>query len=256
MQSKRPYSLTIAGFDPSGGAGALADAKTFEQLNVFGLAACTAITLQTENEFKGVSWIPLHQIELQIETLLAKYDVAFAKIGLIQNLETLNELLFFLERKFPSLKIIWDPILKSSSGFNFHNHFDEGMLFNILSKILLITPNASEANLLMQSEDAMHAAKELNRFCNVFLKSYKKGNEHADVLLEKRSERVFVTREVIKNEKHGSGCVLSAAITAMLSKGASLSDACATAKEYSFQFLNSDEGLLGMHHQIKILQHA
>ncbi len=256
MQSKRPYALTIAGFDPSGGAGVLADAKTFEQLNVFGLAACTAITLQTENEFKGVSWIPLHQIELQIETLLAKYDVAFAKIGLIQNLETLNELLIFLERKFPSLKIIWDPILKSSSGFSFHNHFDEALLFDILSKIFLITPNATEANLLMQSEDAMHAARQLNRFCNVFLKSYAKGNQHVDILLENGHEKIFTTKYILEHEKHGSGCVLSAAITAMLSKGVSLSDACATAKDYSFQFLNSEEGLLGMHREIKLLQHA
>jgi hydroxymethylpyrimidine/phosphomethylpyrimidine kinase len=263
MQSNRQYAITIAGFDPSGGAGILADVKTFEQFDVHGLAVCTAITLQTEDSFKGVAWTPLHQIELQIETLLQKYKVEFAKIGLIQNLEVLNELLVFFEKKFPQVKIIWDPILKSSSGFSFHDQLDEALLYNILSKIFLITPNATEAKQLMQADDALIAAKNINRFCNVFLKSYEKENLHSDVLLQNgkliagsQGEKYFATQMINANEKHGSGCVLSAAITAMLARGNDLEASCSTAKDYVLQFLKSEDGLLGMHHQIKLMQHA
>ncbi len=256
MQSKHPCILSIAGFDPSGGAGILADVKTFEQLQVHGIAACTAITLQTESEFKGVAWIPGHQIEMQIETLLQKYPVQFAKIGLIQNLEVLDDLLLFMKRKFPAVNIIWDPILKSSSGFSFHDHFDEALLFNILSKIFLITPNETEARQLMQAEDGMIAARNLHRFCRVFLKSYTSGNEHADILFEDGKEVILKSTLLHNSEKHGSGCVLSAAIGAMLSKGIDLQGACTIAKQYTHDFMASSEGLLGMHHSLNVMQHA
>ncbi|MFI5135563.1 MAG: bifunctional hydroxymethylpyrimidine kinase/phosphomethylpyrimidine kinase, partial [Chitinophagales bacterium] len=63
MSTTRKNVISIAGFDPSAGAGILADIKTFESLGVYGLGICSAITFQNENEFLGVSWIPLHQIE-------------------------------------------------------------------------------------------------------------------------------------------------------------------------------------------------
>lgn len=81
MQGTRHYVISVAGFDPSGGAGILADVKTFESHGVTGLGVCSAITFQTEDQFMGVSWIPLHQIELQLDVLLKKYEVHFLKIG-------------------------------------------------------------------------------------------------------------------------------------------------------------------------------
>src|SRR5258706_15915901 len=119
MQASRKYVISIAGFDPSAGAGILADVKTLEAMKVYALGVCSGITFQTEDEFVGVSWIPLHQIELQLELLLKKYSVEFVKIGLIQSLEMLDELVQFVRTKFPGVKIIWDPILKASAGFQF-----------------------------------------------------------------------------------------------------------------------------------------
>lgn len=67
MQAERPFVLTIAGFDPSCGAGLTADIKTFEQLKVYGLAICTGLTLQTEDEFRSVNWRSLEEVKTELE---------------------------------------------------------------------------------------------------------------------------------------------------------------------------------------------
>ncbi len=258
MRTERKYVISIAGFDPSGGAGILADVKTFEQLDVNGLGVCTAITLQTENEFRGVSWIPLHQIELQLDTLLQKYEVAFLKIGVIQSLEVLDALIQMIRKKFPQIKIVWDPILKSSSGFQFHSEVEENLLYEILAQIFLITPNPDEAKKMLHEENSFRAAKAMSRFCNVFLKSIlDEGGNHGDILFEQEKD-FFLKTEVIKTTtKHGSGCVLSAAIAASLAKGFDLKTSCENAKSYTHKFLKSTDGLLGMHHHINLTsQHA
>lgn len=250
--------ISIAGFDPSGGAGILADIKTFESLGVYGFGVCSAITLQTEDEFKGVAWIPLHQIELQLDTLLQKYEVEFLKIGLIQSFEVLDRLVQTINKKYPRIKIIWDPILRASAGFQFHDQTEESLLYEILSHIYLLTPNSDEAKILMSTEDSLIASKEIARFTNVFLKSYfDSRHKHCDILLEKDQEHFFKTETISDLKKHGSGCVLSAAITASLAKGNDLKSSCEEAKAYTFKFLKSTEGLLGIHNHIKLIsQHA
>jgi len=250
--------ISIAGFDPTGGAGILADIKTFEQTGVYGFGVCSAITLQTEDEFKGVAWIPLHQIELQLDTLLKKYEVEFLKIGLIQSFEVLDQLVEAIRRKYPHVKIIWDPILRASAGFQFHEEADENLVHEILSQLFLVTPNSDEAKRLMHAEEALQGAKGMGRFTNVFLKSYSHlQRDHCDVLIEHGREHFFKTEMLSDLRKHGSGCVLSAAITASLAKGLNLKSSCEAAKAYTFEFLRSSEGLLGNHYRIKLIsEHA
>ncbi len=85
MLKQHQYALSIAGFDPSGGAGLVADIKTFEQLNVYGLGVCTANTVQTEEQLSSVKWVLSHTIFLQLEILLKKYPLTYIKIGLIES---------------------------------------------------------------------------------------------------------------------------------------------------------------------------
>jgi len=257
MSATRKNAMSIAGFDPSAGAGILADIKTFESLEVYGLGVCSAVTFQNENEFLGVSWIPLHQIELQIEVLMKKYQVEFVKIGLIQNLDVLNELITSMKKKYPEVKIIWDPILKASAGFQFHQLFEENLLLEILSQIFLITPNSAEAKTMMNEEDSLQAAKIMSRFCNVFLKSRTDENQnHFDVLFE-NGTAILMKSEILNGfAKHGSGCVLSSAIAANLSRGMNLKVSCEEAKAYTFEFLKSNGGLLGEHRKINLPIHA
>ncbi|MBC7586902.1 MAG: bifunctional hydroxymethylpyrimidine kinase/phosphomethylpyrimidine kinase, partial [Chitinophagaceae bacterium] len=133
--------LSIAGFDPCAGAGILADIKTFEQHKVYGLGINTAQTLQTENAFLSIKWEDENAILKSLETLLNHYDVKAIKIGIVENISILQNIVSFIHQKNAAIKIIWDTVIKSSSGFNFWNgSMNEEVLFSILSKVFLITP--------------------------------------------------------------------------------------------------------------------
>ena len=93
MSTSRPYALSIAGFDPSGGAGLLADCKTLEANGVYGLGVCTALTIQNDVTFERVSWVAPADIRDQIRLLLARFPIDSVKIGLFENLPQLLELI-------------------------------------------------------------------------------------------------------------------------------------------------------------------
>ncbi len=80
MSENRPFVLTIAGFDPSAGAGILADIKTFEQLKTYGIAIPTAYTIQTENQFVEMEWVTIEKVLFQIELFLKAYKIKAIKI--------------------------------------------------------------------------------------------------------------------------------------------------------------------------------
>ena len=120
MKKNRPYVLSIAGYDPCGGAGVLADIKTFETIGVYGLAVTTGITYQNDHKFAGVHWLSKKKIKNQLYPLLEAYKVEYVKIGLIESLEVQSEVIELLLGYNNDIKIIWDPILKASAGFSFH----------------------------------------------------------------------------------------------------------------------------------------
>jgi hydroxymethylpyrimidine/phosphomethylpyrimidine kinase len=261
MPDQRSYVLSIAGFDPSGGAGVLADVKTFEQCDVYGMGVVSALTFQNDIFFEKVEWLSIDQIIGQIEVLKKRNQFEFIKIGLIENLEVLYHLIKYL-KSAPSSgltppRLIWDPILKASAGFEFHPELDQELLENICSELYLVTPNVPEAEQLAVSVHAEKNAEYLSRFCNVFLKgghnAEKKGQ---DTLFIKNGKQILFEAKIINTfSKHGSGCVLSSAITASLAKGYGLEEACAEAKEYVTGFLMSNDTLLGYHSDLKKIGH-
>ncbi|PWK23823.1 hydroxymethylpyrimidine/phosphomethylpyrimidine kinase [Arcicella aurantiaca] len=247
--NKRPFALTIAGFDPSGGAGLLADIKTFEANQIYGLGVCTALTVQHENRFDSVQWIESELIIEQARLLFEKYDIQYVKIGLIKSLEDLSKIINALLSWNPDLKIIWDPILKASAGFNFHDEINANLLKTILKQIYVLTPNLPEANLLVNdSINTEEKAQILAENCAVFLKGgHGDLDESKDVLFYKNQRFEYLAKRIEHGEKHGSGCVLSSAITANLAKGLPLEKACEEAKKYITAFLGSNNSLLGYH---------
>lgn len=290
MKDSRPYCLSIAGFDPCAGAGVLADIKTFEANKVNGMAVVTGLTFQNDSEFDGVKWIETEQILKQIEVLLRKFHFDFIKIGMIRDLQTLNTILSYLTSHIshitshfsylPSpisnLRIIWDPIVKTSSGFDIQNDLPKDAIIDICKKIYLVTPNIDEIRILMNQEDEMNAAEEISRYCNVFLKGgHSETNKGRDFLFpfdlvsannsekelsfsspqnlsplsfgEGKGVRSFRAKKISAFPKHGSGCVLSSAITANLAKGESLLRACLKGKNYVTEFLLGNKVLLGYH---------
>lgn len=217
----RPFVLTIAGHDPCGGAGVLADIKVFEHLGVSGLGVVTALTFQNDTEFEGVKWCSLEEIENQLKPL-RKYDVKAIKIGLIEDFERLEQLVYLVKMYFPTAYLIWDPILKASAGFQFHTEttFAEGLS----KKIDLITPNYEEYLQLQLDKQSP--------VCSVLLKGgHRKEKQGIDVLLQNGKETEIPGIEFKeKHDKHGTGCVLSAAITAYIALGLSELEACTKGK--------------------------
>ena len=249
MPKDRPCVLSIAGFDPSGGAGVLADIKTFEQHKVLGMAAVTGITYQNEDEFEGVKWLNSDEIKKQTKLLLPKHKFQFVKIGMLENLDRLEEIVSDSRQQAAGIKIIWDPIIKTSSGFSIHEKFEKEKLISILKNIYLVTPNTDEIKILSGEQDEMVGAKKLSEHCNVFLKGgHSQKSKGKDYLLTTDGKTFsFRPKKISSTGKHGSGCVLSSAITANLALGNNLHRSCLKAKDYVTKILMSNKTLLGFH---------
>lgn len=239
----RPYALSIAGFDPSAGAGLLADIKTFEQHKVYGFGVCSALTCQNDSEFFSVEWVGIDKILDQIRPLTKRFTITSCKIGIISSLEMLEEVAHFLKKHNRDIRLVWDPVLRASAGPRFHGPLDAGVLQRVLEMTDLLTPNFPE---MRQLENLL--PQKLQFYSNVLLKGgHNPEKPGIDLLIDKErcteipagASRIF--------QKHGSGCVLSAAITARLALGHSLPESCTLAKAYIESFLNSNNSLLGYH---------
>jgi hydroxymethylpyrimidine/phosphomethylpyrimidine kinase len=248
MSENRPIVLTIAGFDPSAGAGVLADIKTFEQHKVYGFAISTANTIQTENSFYKIDWTPIDFILESIETLFESYTIKAVKIGIVPTLDYLSEIVFCLKKHSPTIRIIWDPILKSSTEFGFLKIQNQTLLKEILAEINLTTPNYNEILKLFPDFNP-HSSTLPSKVGGLLLKGGHNPNEigvdylYADDVIHQLLPKIDKCYE-----KHGSGCVLSAAITANLALGQNLKTACENAKLYIENYLSSNQTKLGFHH--------
>ncbi|MGZ4033551.1 MAG: hydroxymethylpyrimidine/phosphomethylpyrimidine kinase [Bacteroidia bacterium] len=261
MFNSHPYVLSIAGFDPSGGAGVLADVKTFEQNGATGMGAISALTYQNDIEFEKVEWFTFSQIIGQVEVLQKRFQFEYIKIGLIENLEILLQLIDHIitnpKSKIQNPKIIWDPILKASAGFEFHTDVNKELLEKICKQIYLITPNIPEALQLGGLKSAEKNAEYLGQFCNVYLKGGHSEKKGTDILFTTEGKQIeFLSDANNVFPKHGSGCVLSSAITAKLATGSNLERACKEAKKYTTDFLKSNESLLGSHSNLMKVEHG
>ncbi len=248
----KPYVLSIAGFDPSAGAGILADIKTFESNGVYGLGVVSALTWQNDVEFEKVEWIDYYKIIQQVGVLLRRFDIRFIKIGLIKNAQVLNDLISFLQQRIKEPVIIFDPIMKASAGYVFHENGNTE-LKEALKSLYCVTPNLPEAKQLF-GEEHFHT-KLLYQSANVNI--YLKGGHaddamSSDILFTKQTTYTFSNARLPHGEKHGSGCVLSAALTAHLALGHPVHTAAAHANKYTYRFLDSNSSLLGYHNPMPL----
>ncbi|MCC9063104.1 hydroxymethylpyrimidine/phosphomethylpyrimidine kinase [Flavobacterium piscisymbiosum] len=249
MSTNRPIVLSIAGFDPIGGAGVLADIKTFEQHQVTGFAITTANTIQTENEFFEIEWTDLSFVIRSIETLFKSYNIQSVKIGIVPSLDYLNQILSVIKALSPTTQIVWDPVLKSTTDFNFTTIENQLELNKMLSKIDLITPNYNEAEILFPGFISNQLSLKNEISTSVLLKG---GHNPIEI----GTDRLFLKDEIIDFlpsnkkcfEKHGSGCVLSSAIASNLALNQTLTEACKNAKTYIEKFLSSNSTLIGYHY--------
>jgi hydroxymethylpyrimidine/phosphomethylpyrimidine kinase len=245
MQTERPYVLTIAGLDPSSGAGLTADIKTFEQLKVYGLAVCTGLTLQTEKDFFSVSWRSLMDVKNEVELLLQKYPVRAVKFGIVPSFRFLHELVDTIKQINPEIKIVVDPVWRASSGFELNKEIP---VVNSFRHIELLTPNIPELEFISGEKNKEDFLREIIQYTNVLLKGgHSNKKTGTDILYTNRGTKEITPSQKTVFAKHGSGCVLSAAITAGIASGKSLEESCISGKKYIENFLSTNKSLMGFH---------
>lgn len=230
----------IGGFDTSGGAGVLADVKTAEQIGVHALSVLTANTIQTEHSFFDLLWLPIEGVRKAIAVLFCSYDIHYVKVGIVPDIIFLTNVIEEIRKYNNRCKIIWDTVLYSSSNKHFFDLPRDKVVKDVLAFIYLLTPNYMEYK-------ALNLSKYMG--ISVFLKGgHRVNNVGQDILFTEKKEVVFMPSQVIEGKgKHGSGCVLAAAITSYLALGFDLETACEKAKNYVTIFLNSNTSMLGYH---------
>jgi len=243
MEFDRKIVVTIAGFDPTGGAGILADIKTCEQHKVCGFGVLTANTFQTDTDVQQVNWIPVSEIKQQVSLLMDRWNIEWFKIGIIENSDVLQQIVSFIIQKNPKVKFVWDPVLRSSSGFSFFK--SEQDITMLLKDITVLTPNLAEFELLIGSEEK---ALKLSQNTIIYLKGgHREGSALGHDLFYWKGDKYTLQPKRIGTAKHGSGCVLSSAICSNLALGLSVPQAFENAKNYIEKFLTSNPSLLGWH---------
>ena len=243
MPKERSHILTIAGFDPSGGAGILADIKTFEQHRLLGMAVNTANTVQNDEEFLAVNWRSETEIFDQLDVLLKRFSFPVVKVGLLPSFGLLVDLKKRLGHK---TKIVWDPVLSASAGFDLQQNLADVQA--ALKEVYCITPNWEEIQRLMGMADPMEAASELSKHCIVYLKGGHRADKVGwDTVFSAGKYFSLRPRQAQVWPKHGSGCILSGSLAAHFLKGYPLQKASLRAKTYTEEVLSSNQSLLGYH---------
>ena len=238
--------MSIAGFDPSCGAGLVADCKTFEALKCQGLSVCTANTIQTDTEFFECIWTDVEIIKKQIKVLFERFKIDVVKIGIIENWEAMSQIVDFLISLNAEVKIILDPILSASSNFDFQTNFDKKVFDSILEKIYVLTPNYNEIQQLYPELNIEETIKYISSKTNLLLKGgHNETEKGRDYLHTQKGEIHPLNPKYDTYPKHGSGCILSSALAANISLGFPLLKSTFRAKRFTEKYLGSNKALLG-----------
>jgi len=270
-----PIALTIAGFDPSGEAGVLADTRTFAAFGFHASAAITSLTFQNRARVFGAIHQSGEAVRAQVMPLLDNYKIVCSKIGMLPTREVVREVAaFFRENDLPAPVV--DPVITSTSG---QRLMEEDALDSLISELLpvarLITPNIPEAEQLtgmsITSEAQMREAAAVIRGLGaraVLIKGGHLGEQEEsggrrqeaggsmreaesagdkydkrfalksvaiDLLDDDGKVTIFRAERIPGAALHGSGCILSAAIAAGLGQGRTLEDSVSTAKTFVWE---------------------
>lgn len=240
-------ALTIAGSDPSGGAGIQADLKTFSALGVYGATAITAVTVQNTQSVKYVHKLPPQVVYDQIVAVMEDVTVDAVKIGMVNDAETLDAIVRALTA-YRSKFLVVDPVMVSTSGCALMQPDALAIMKErLLPMADLVTPNLPEAWTLAGTDtsvdDAAQAILRLGVKALLIKGGHAEGNTKTDYLYIYKGEgvkRVEFTAETIDTPNtHGTGCTLSSAIAALLACGNGLEDAVRQAKEYLTEALKA-----------------
>jgi hydroxymethylpyrimidine/phosphomethylpyrimidine kinase len=234
-----PILLTIAGFDPSCGAGVAADLKTFAAHNCYGVAAVTALTVQSTQGLVSVHATPSATLRAQLDALTDDVAVAAVKIGMLANRANATAVAEFLD-KHKFAHVVLDPVFRPTAGAG--ELLDaSGLKFvrdELLKRVSVITPNIPETEFLTGMEvkdvNGMKAAgqKLVEMGARAVVVTGGHLEKPTDVLCEGELVETFGSDHVKSPNTHGSGCTFSSAIAAQLASGQQLREAVILAKAY------------------------
>jgi hydroxymethylpyrimidine/phosphomethylpyrimidine kinase len=255
MAKPIPNALTIAGVDPSGGAGVLADVKAFSALGAYACAVIAALTAQNTRAVTAVLPIAPEFIARQIDTLFADVRIDAVKIGMLGEAPVIATVAERLAH-WKAERVVLDPVMVAKSGDALLAKAAVGALREALVPIaLVITPNLPEAGVLLESrgpetvKEMTRAAERLHALMGsgerwVWLKGgHLPGGDATDLLFNgDRMIELSQPRVATKNT-HGTGCTLSAALAALLPRWPDVPAAAKRAKEYLTQALHHADQL-------------
>lgn len=245
MNTRKSYSivLSVAGSDSSGGAGIQADIKTFSALGVYGATVVTAITAQNTTGVYSQYALPPQMVYDQIVAVVEDLHPAYVKIGMLSNADVANAVAEALGR-YP-LDIILDPVIVSSSGHRLLSLEAQDVIKKKLFPMsLLVTPNLPELSALADmpvsnNADKENAVRYLMDFGakSILVKGgHEEGDLKTDILFSKSADKlsssIFSSKTVMSRNIHGTGCTLSSAIAAFMSRGLCMEEAVAEAKTF------------------------
>ncbi len=236
--SAPPILLTIAGFDPSCGAGTAADLKTFAAHGCYGIAAITSLTVQNTQGVEDVHNTPSALLRAQLEALVKDSDIAAVKIGMLGNRGNAAVVAEFLDaHKFAH--VVHDPVMKSSSGRELLDAAGiKYVATELLKRSTVITPNVPEAEILTgitikDTADMEAAARKIVEMGAPAVIVKGGHMERAVDILFDGGEIIPLAGDKSKEESlHGTGCTFAAAIAAQLASGRGLAEAAMLAKAY------------------------
>lgn len=232
--------LSIAGSDPSGGAGIQADIKAITALGAYAATAITAVTVQNTLGVRSVFPIPAQVVADQIDAVMEDIEPQAVKIGMVNDADIVRTIAAAMKRYTPRV-VVYDPVMVSTSGHRLIEEHTTGIIEReLMPAATLITPNMSEAEVLWRRristvEDMETAARDLaERYSTSVLV---KGGHLAegpmcDILCHDGRIERFMGERIPTRNLHGTGCTLSSAIAALLAQGQPLVEAVAEAKRY------------------------
>ena len=232
-------ALTIAGTDPSGGAGIMADLKSFQSRHVYGMAVVTSVVAQNTTGVHHVEHLSLESIDRQLHDVYSDIEPRAVKTGMIALPEMMDLIYPYVSKPIP---YVMDPVMIATSGDRLVS--DEAVNF-LKSKLIptatVITPNRSEAEVLADmsitcERDITTAAHRILQDLGpqvVIIKGGHIGEDATDYAFTKDgSVRTWTSPKYDTMHTHGTGCTFSAVITAELAKGRDVMDAIGIAKDY------------------------
>ncbi|MDR1661843.1 MAG: bifunctional hydroxymethylpyrimidine kinase/phosphomethylpyrimidine kinase [Azoarcus sp.] len=255
-------ALSIAGVDPSGGAGILADLKTFSALGVYGCGVVASLTAQNTRGVSGVHTPPVEFLRLQIDTLFADVPIHAVKIGMLGNAAVAETVADRLAH-WRVTNLVLDPVMVAKSGDALLERAAIGMLREALLPLTtVVTPNLPEAGKLLGAR-APESAREMRRAVErlrdllphdaerwVLLKGgHLPGDELLDLLFDGVRMIELPARRIATRNTHGTGCTLSSAIAALLARSAGqenrIEAAVRTARDYLLRAIAAADSLAG-----------